>query len=841
MLRALFFLLSLFILSIAAAQDTTSEATTNFTDHPARVVRNIGGLNVRSTPAIESDNIVGRLQPGQQVHVLAREGDWQQVRSEEGLLGWSHSDYLIDLPPRELGETRAFRIRDHLRDTSVLVYAELLHIGRHSYIYFSSASQSEQPDLQPIGEVFDDEIYSQLLSLWDVATVPSHEGDERVVILMLQGYNRVGEGGGYYTYRQSMPGELRPHAHRVGYMGITMMEGSLWDPLYKAVLAHEFFHMIQHLADGNESLWVNEALARFTEYYLGYDDLQHHDSFFNIHNASWPLLHDPTFSAGLVFFYYILERFGLETLQSLLKRPENGLAALDAVLTEMGSGTNADSLFADWVLANYLYDPDLDDGRYGYTLLSSFNPKVQPPIPNAFITEAPFQPQQFSESGRFQYSTYYYEIGLPVAEAVPQLELELALSGTASQDAWLQLAQVIDGEVSLQRYRASDFRNRAIGVTLSENSERTVLALSLFDSLPVNQTPQASFELSIRVPGEGNNSAVDDIPNNISSTIVDRAEETELTLAAAAGDFIRVGELLLEEKINPDQQMNLSHEAALRLAAAAGHDEVVALLLLTDVDIHSRDAAGNTARLLAEQAGHPEVLKLLEIAAVKKLLNRRPTASITFDEKRALSAAARAGNLAEIERLLTDGVHPDMRYDLKTSPLMLVAQRGFSDLTLRLLLEGANPNLDGHDDYIPLFYAIQYGHSDIAAMLLLGGMNLNHTPRTYSLDLPSLHLAAQYGRPEIMRLLLSSIHRGRRAHTTGNHSGKTALYYAKPFSDGITKSLETSIAIIKLLLDAGVDPTLADTNGSLSPLESARRNGPYAIFQLYQAAASKSN
>ena len=839
-MRLFFSLLLLLTVGITAAQDATPESVTEFTDHPARVVTNINALRVRSTPAIEADNIIGQLQPGQRVHVLAREGDWQQVRSEGGLFGWSHSDYLIDLPPRELGETRAFRIRDHLRDTSVLVNAELRHIGQHSYIYFSSTSQNRQPGLQSIGEVFDNEIYSQLLSLWDVDTVPSYEGDERVVIIMLQGYDRVGAGGGFYADRQQMPGEIRPNAHRVGYMGITMMGGSLRDSRYKAVLAHEFFHMIQHMADGNESLWVNESLARFTEYYLGYDDFLHHSTFFNINKASFPLRSDPTFSAEFVFFYYILERLGVETLQSMLKRSENGLAALDAVFTEMDSGMNADSLFADWVLANYLFDPNLGDGRYGYTLLSSFTPKAQPPIPNAFITETPFQPQQFAESGLFQYSTFCYEMSLPAAEAVPQLELELALSGTASQDAWLQLAQVIDGEVSLQRFRASDFRNRAIGVTLSENSERTLLALSLFDSSPANHTPQASFELSIRVAGEGNNLAAADTPNSNSITIVDRAEETELTLAAAAGDFIRVGELLLEEKVNPDQHLNLNHEAALRLAAAAGHDKVISLLLLTAVDIHSQDTAGNTARILAEQAGHPKVLKLLGIAAEKKLLNRRPNSSITIEEMKALSAAARAGNLAEIERLLADGVGPDMRDDPKTSPLMLVSQRGFSDLTLRLLLEGANPNLRGHDNYIPLFYAIQYGHSDIAAMLLLGGMNLNHIPRTYSKNLPPLHLAARYGRPEIVRLLLNSINRGERVNATGNFSGKTALYDAGPFADGITKSLATSIAIIELLLDAGADPTLADRLNP-SPLELARQNGPYAIFQLYEAAASKSN
>ena len=40
---------------------------------------------MRSSPAIEADNIVGRLQPGQQVQVIARDGGWQQVRREDGL------------------------------------------------------------------------------------------------------------------------------------------------------------------------------------------------------------------------------------------------------------------------------------------------------------------------------------------------------------------------------------------------------------------------------------------------------------------------------------------------------------------------------------------------------------------------------------------------------------------------------------------------------------------------------------------------------------------------------------------------------------------------------------
>ena len=138
-MRYLLFIVVLFTFSIGlvAAQDAAQDAVIEFSDHPARVVTNINALNMRSSPAIEADNIVGRLQPGQQVHVLAREGAWQQVRREDGPTAWAHSDYLIDLPARQLGESRLFLLEDSLMDSPTLVHADLRHIGQHSYIYFA--------------------------------------------------------------------------------------------------------------------------------------------------------------------------------------------------------------------------------------------------------------------------------------------------------------------------------------------------------------------------------------------------------------------------------------------------------------------------------------------------------------------------------------------------------------------------------------------------------------------------------------------------------------------------------------------------------------------------------
>ena len=144
-MRLFFSLLLLLTVGITAAQDATPESVTEFTDHPARVVTNINALRVRSTPAIEAKNIVGQLRPGQQVHVLAQEEEWSQVRNEDGLIGWSHSGYLIDLPPRQIGDTRQFRIFSGPSLRPTVVNAELRYIGTHSYIY--AIEQEDAPTI----------------------------------------------------------------------------------------------------------------------------------------------------------------------------------------------------------------------------------------------------------------------------------------------------------------------------------------------------------------------------------------------------------------------------------------------------------------------------------------------------------------------------------------------------------------------------------------------------------------------------------------------------------------------------------------------------------------------
>ena len=101
------------------------------------------------------------------------------------------------------------------------VQANLRHIGKHSYIYFAEhPGQSNWVNLNEVrafAEVFDEHIYPDTIALWDPDPKPSHEGDERIVILFTVGYkNNTGALAGLFHDRSNMPGGAPSlqHSHR---------------------------------------------------------------------------------------------------------------------------------------------------------------------------------------------------------------------------------------------------------------------------------------------------------------------------------------------------------------------------------------------------------------------------------------------------------------------------------------------------------------------------------------------------------------------------------------------------------------------------------------------------
>ncbi len=736
----LLLLLLSFSFSSLAAQDAAQEAVIEFTDHPARVVTNINALNMRSSPAIEADNIIGRLQPGQQVHAIARDGDWQQVRSEDGLVGWSHSDYLIDLPQRQLGEKRLFRIRDEIRDTSVLVNADLRHIGKHSYIYVfrqESPLTISEAEVQRLGEAFDERIYPETFALWPSEPLPSHEGDERIVILIYSADvdNLPNQFAiGWYNGREAMPGEPNPFSDHTGFLGYVWLLAPPI-PASETLITHELQHLIQHhVADGDVS-WVNEGLSYFTTFYLGNQSFSFHD-FLKYPQTQFNLAYNRNSisshcancvgNAQFLFMTYIHDRLGLEALQAFAAHPARGFAGLDAVLADLGMEMDADSFFADWVLANYFFDDQLGAGQFGYpSLKDSFK---QQPSCRDLVTQLPAQ----FHSKNNPYATEYYEIPLPAGGPSQQLELELKLqlANPYPQDAWLQWVELRDGLVDVQRFRASEFRGKTMMATLHEGTERAFIALSPFTPANRDSTIPTRYSLSIQARDGG--VTWSDTQNTICIP-VDADSATQLRAAAATLDRMR------EERATA---------------------------------VNSSDSSG-----LTERQSRPTNDKMIEAirnhdeARVEQLLSLGADINGNFDGHTPVVYAVKLHYHSMVARLLAAGADPDIptHYFRNYAPPEQQGQGPFIefsggallyavfdkdiDLILLLLAAGADPNLDYRHGRSPLHLAAAMGHSEMVQILLDAGADPTLGDNTWNNPQTPADFARKFGHLAVAEMI----------------------------------------------------------------------------------------
>lgn len=143
-----------------------------------------------------------------------------------------------------------------------------------------------------------------------------------------------------------------------------------------SVIAHEFEHMIHWNYDDNEESWVDEGMAELAMWLYGRPDVisgfnTNPDNPLTVWNGNWA-----DYIKTYLWSLYYYERFGGgDVAHQLIAEPLNSVAGYEAVLADLGYEGNMATLFADWAVANYIDDPTIGDGRYGYvgTDLPPFN------------------------------------------------------------------------------------------------------------------------------------------------------------------------------------------------------------------------------------------------------------------------------------------------------------------------------------------------------------------------------------------------------------------------------------------------------------------------------------
>jgi hypothetical protein len=337
----------------------------------------------------------------------------------------------IALPPTkpvlwQTGDTQTFWVTDEYTDREFQVEAELRTIGEHIYFWVESGAEIDQDRLDSLTRIFDQEVYDKVRQLRGSEASPGIDGDPRI-----HGLFAYGQGpfvAAYFSSDHSYPVEVVPNSneHEMFFLNLDTLGTEFPPRIVAGIVAHEFQHMIQDNVDSNETSWLNEGSSSFTELYAGFpfDSASTVMSFLSQPGTqlnTWPenssrIQH---YGAAMLFVTYFYDRFGEAALRELGNNQAEGLTSFNEVLRALDEG-DVDSFFADWVLANYLQDRDLGDGRYAYQSL----PILASPPPFALVRDLPYTVSRNTN----QYATDY--VMLTHLADVENLQIRLEMPQT---------------------------------------------------------------------------------------------------------------------------------------------------------------------------------------------------------------------------------------------------------------------------------------------------------------------------------------------------------------------------------------------------------------------------
>ncbi|MGE3858195.1 MAG: ankyrin repeat domain-containing protein [Dehalococcoidia bacterium] len=194
----------------------------------------------------------------------------------------------------------------------------------------------------------------------------------------------------------------------------------------------------------------------------------------------------------------------------------------------------------------------------------------------------------------------------------------------------------------------------------------------------------------------------------------------------------------------------------------------------------------------------------------------------------ALIEAAATGDLAAVRALIAAGAAVDERDARGRTPLFRAAQNGHLPVARALLAAGADVNAADEAADTPYYVAALARHAELTGVLLDAGADRVGT-RAYG-GTPLIAISER-GWVDVAREILR---RPRIPVDHVNNLGWTALIEAIILGRGGPDHQE----IVRLLLEYGADPNIADGQGR-SPLTLARERGYLEIVAMLEAAGAR--
>lgn len=329
------------------------------------------------------------------------------------LAGKSNIPETLPSGPYKVGDEQEFWVTNTDTNQAFKVTATLREETPHSYFWVQNGVSYNQSELEQLARAFEEKIYPTNREFFGSEWSPGVDNDPHVYILYTRGAGF--SVAGYFSSSDQFHPEANEYSNAHEMFVFNADNTPLNETFTYGVLAHEFQHMIHAYQDRNETSWLNEGFAELAAFLNGYYTGGSSYSFTSNPDRQlndWPNDGDtgPHYGAGFMFTAYFLDRFGEQATQALVRHKENGLESVDEVLREInatdaqtGQPITADDFFMDWVVANYLNDPAINDGRFAYQRYND----VMEPSDTETISSCP---QNLSGRAVNQYGADYIRI-----------------------------------------------------------------------------------------------------------------------------------------------------------------------------------------------------------------------------------------------------------------------------------------------------------------------------------------------------------------------------------------------------------------------------------------------
>ena len=281
--------------------------------------------------------------------------------------------------PYQVGEQNRFWISNADTNQNFQVPATLQYVTDHAYFWIEEGVDFRKNELEALADTFESQIYPTNREFFGSEWTPGVDGDPHIYIIYAR--NLGSNIAGLFSSSDSYNPLIKEYTNGHELFLFNADTVQLDEKYTYGVLAHEFQHMIHWYRDRNESTWMNEGFSDLAMFLNGYD-VGGHDFLYTLNPDlqlnDWPNDDSdtmPHYGASFLFMNYFLDRFGEEATKALVAEPENDMESIDALLSQIGATDpltgktiGADDVFADWVVASYLKDGSVGDGRYTYNL-----------------------------------------------------------------------------------------------------------------------------------------------------------------------------------------------------------------------------------------------------------------------------------------------------------------------------------------------------------------------------------------------------------------------------------------------------------------------------------------